>query len=128
VPGVVGARSVKWLNKIVLSNEESKSHWQQNDYKVLPNSLKNLKDADFSKYKAVQESPIQSAICKPVNNAVIEKEDEYIKIKGYAFSGGGKDIDSVIVSIDDGLTWQTADLNQFSRPLNRFQLLLFCLI
>jgi sulfite oxidase len=33
VPGVIGARSVKWLSKVVLSNEESKSHWQQNDYK-----------------------------------------------------------------------------------------------
>ncbi len=32
-PGVVAARSVKWLTKITLSNEESKSHWQQNDYK-----------------------------------------------------------------------------------------------
>ncbi len=119
VPGVVGARSVKWLNKIVISNEESKSHWQQNDYKILPNNIKNLKDADFSKLKAVQESPIQSAICKPANNAVVEKDDEYLKIKGYAFSGGGKDIDNVIISIDGGLTWQMADLNQFSRPSNR---------
>lgn len=33
VPGVVGARSVKWLNKVIVSNEESKSHWQKNDYK-----------------------------------------------------------------------------------------------
>ena len=33
VPGVVGARNVKWLNRIVLSPEESTSHWQQNDYK-----------------------------------------------------------------------------------------------
>lgn len=32
-PGIVGARNVKWLGKIVVSEEESKSHWQQNDYK-----------------------------------------------------------------------------------------------
>jgi len=34
VPGIVGARNVKWLNKIVLSQVESDSHWQQGDYKV----------------------------------------------------------------------------------------------
>ena len=33
VPGVVGARNVKWVNRIVLSDKESSSHWQQNDYK-----------------------------------------------------------------------------------------------
>lgn len=33
VPGVVGARQVKWLGRIVISKSESDSHWQQNDYK-----------------------------------------------------------------------------------------------
>lgn len=33
VPGVVGARNVKWLGRIQLSSSESNSHWQQNDYK-----------------------------------------------------------------------------------------------
>lgn len=35
VPGVVGARNVKWLGKIILSKEESHSHWQRRDYKGL---------------------------------------------------------------------------------------------
>ena len=29
VPGTVAARSAKWLNKIVVSNEESASQWQR---------------------------------------------------------------------------------------------------
>ena len=29
VPGVTGARSVKWLSRIIASKEESQSHWQQ---------------------------------------------------------------------------------------------------
>lgn len=33
IPGIVGARSVKWLEKIIVSDEESESHWQQHDYK-----------------------------------------------------------------------------------------------
>uniref|UniRef100_V9IET3 Sulfite oxidase n=1 Tax=Apis cerana TaxID=7461 RepID=V9IET3_APICE len=39
VPGVVGARNVKWLAKIIVSKKESQSQWQQNDYKVFsPNT------------------------------------------------------------------------------------------
>lgn len=33
IPGHVAARSVKWLQKVVVSDEESQSHWQQRDYK-----------------------------------------------------------------------------------------------
>ena len=29
VPGVTGARSVKWLHRVIASREESGSHWQQ---------------------------------------------------------------------------------------------------
>ena len=50
----------------------------------------------------------------------MEKSDEYLKIKGYAFSGGGKEIDSVLLSIDGGDTWLSCSINQFDRPLNQF--------
>jgi sulfite oxidase len=33
VPGVVGVRNVKWVDRIILSEEESDSHWQTHDYK-----------------------------------------------------------------------------------------------
>jgi sulfite oxidase len=33
VPGVVGARNVKWLSSITLDEDESDSHWQQKDYR-----------------------------------------------------------------------------------------------
>jgi hypothetical protein len=33
IPGHVAARSVKWLEKVIISDEESDSHWQQRDYK-----------------------------------------------------------------------------------------------
>ena len=32
-PGIVGARNVKWVGSITLSEEESYSHWQRKDYK-----------------------------------------------------------------------------------------------
>lgn len=35
-PGITGARSVKWLSRIIASSEESGSHWQQVVYSLLP--------------------------------------------------------------------------------------------
>lgn len=32
-PGIVGARQVKWLTRISLSDVESHSHWQRKDYR-----------------------------------------------------------------------------------------------
>lgn len=34
VPGHVAARSVKWVEKVIVSSDESDSHWQQHDYKA----------------------------------------------------------------------------------------------
>ena len=39
VPGVTGARSVKWLHRIIASREESGSHWQQAGRWLMPELL-----------------------------------------------------------------------------------------
>lgn len=109
VPGVVGARNVKWLGKIILSNEESSSHWQQNDYKSFSPSV-DWNNVDFSKAPAVQETPVLSVICEPSNNSEVEIYDDILKVKGYAYSGGGRKIIRVDVSIDKGKTWKVATL------------------
>lgn len=56
VPGVAGARSVKWVNKLIVASEESQSHWQQNDYKAFNNST-TWETADFSSLPAIQVDP-----------------------------------------------------------------------
>ncbi|OTF78756.1 hypothetical protein BLA29_014823, partial [Euroglyphus maynei] len=62
-PGIVGARNVKWLGRIVLSDHESTSHWQRNDYKSFPSDKNFATPEEFSRAYAIQEMPIQSAIC-----------------------------------------------------------------
>nr|CAH7716926.1 unnamed protein product [Callosobruchus chinensis] len=110
VPGVVGARNVKWLAKIVVSEHESTSHWQQNDYKGF-SPCTDWEDADFTKSPAIQELPVTSAICKPYDGDSVNVVDGKICIKGYAWSGGGQKIIRVDVSADGGKTWHVANFD-----------------
>ncbi|CAF4909292.1 unnamed protein product [Rotaria sp. Silwood1] len=132
VPGTVGARSVKWVNRIIVSDKESDSHWQKADYKILPSSIKEPKQIDYDRIPALQESNVQSAICYPASdddgNKVkilsIKPNDDDIKnkkltIKGYAFSGGGRQIHNVQISLDHGKTWFLTELEQLAQPYMR---------
>lgn len=111
VPGVVGARNVKWLGKISVSKQESQSQWQQGDYKGFSPST-TWDNVDFSKSPAIQEMPVISAICDPQNSDTVEVKNGKIEVKGYAWSGGGRKIIRVDVTNDEGKTWHTADLTE----------------
>nr|XP_061814154.1 sulfite oxidase-like [Nerophis lumbriciformis] len=109
VPGTVGARNVKWLSKITVSVEESGSHWQQNDYKGFSPTT-DWDTVDFKSAPAIQELPVQSAITVPAQGASVPRADEEVTVKGYAWSGGGREVVRVDVSLDGGKTWQVARL------------------
>ena len=114
VPGHIGARQVKWLTKIVTSEEEAPSVWQRNvQYKGFSPNVKNFKGVDPSKVLSCQEMPVQSAIVEP-NGAseTISMDDDDIELSGYAWSGGGRPIVRVDVSADNGKTWITAELGK----------------
>ncbi|XP_052824361.1 sulfite oxidase [Octopus bimaculoides] len=118
IPGVVGARQVKWLKKIILSSEESTSHWQRRDYKGF-NSSVDWHNVDFDSAESIQQFPVQSVISNPSQGSHINEDDEEIEIQGYAWSGGGRGIIRVDVSIDGGKTWQTASLQTAKQSLYR---------
>jgi sulfite oxidase len=111
VPGIVAARQVKWINKIILSHEESKSHWQKNDYKSFSPGV-DWNNVNFDHAPAIQEMPVQSAICDPPNNSNIDLDTDELKISGYAWSGGGRGIVRVDLSTDGGKSWQVAQLHR----------------
>ena len=109
VPGVVGARNVKWLTRIVASDEESHSHWQRRDYKGFSPSV-DWDTVDFTASPAIQEMPVTSAISEPADGATVSADDEEVTVRGYAWSGGGRGIARVDVSLDGGKTWHVAEL------------------
>ncbi|XP_058488500.1 sulfite oxidase, mitochondrial [Solea solea] len=118
VPGTVGARNVKWLGKIVVSGEESNSHWQQNDYKGFSPGT-DWDTVDFKSAPAVQELPIQSAITAPADGAMVDRSEEEVTVQGYAWSGGGREVVRVDVSVDLGKTWQVAQLRTSDKGQER---------
>jgi sulfite oxidase len=118
-PGVVGARNVKWLSRIVLSDEESHSHWQRKDYKSFSPNI-DWHNVDFESAPSIQELPVQSAICEPREGQLVKMdENRNIQMSGYAWSGGGRKVIRVDVSADEGINWVTAELQQEDSPLNR---------
>lgn len=107
VPGVVGARCVKWLGRVVLSEEESSSHWQRQDYRSFSPDV-DWDTVDFSKAPSIQEMPVISSIC----DHTVDEKKRTVSISGYAWSGDGKAIIRVDVSADGGRTWHSANLRE----------------
>lgn len=117
VPGTTGARSVKWLDRVVASADECQGHWQQKDYKAFSPGT-DWDNLDWSSAPAIQEMPVVSAICEPTQQQQLSKYEGEVTLKGYAWSGGGRDIVRVDVSSDGGKTWTPAALQKVphSRP------------
>ena len=104
VPGYIGARSVKWLQRIELRSEPWAGYFQHVVYRLL--------------------APEQSAApgvgmelgLVALNSDVLEPRDGdtvpagRVEVRGYAFAGGDRSIARVDVSINSGETWQQAEL------------------
>ncbi|KAF9666235.1 hypothetical protein SADUNF_Sadunf16G0208500 [Salix dunnii] len=111
VPGVIGARSVKWLDCINIIAEESQGFFMQKDYKMFSPSV-NWDNIDWSTSRPQMDFPVQSAICSLEDVTAIKPGK--VKVSGYAASGGGRGIDRVDVSVDGGKTWVEA--SRYQKP------------
>ena len=111
IPGVVGARNIKWLGHVHLANQESDSRWQKRDYKAFSPSV-DMDSLDWSTAPPMQGMPVQSAICWPADGESVSLADNATlrDVRGYAYSGAGAQVVRVDVSADKGKTWHTACL------------------
>ncbi|KAG0356888.1 hypothetical protein BGZ54_000565 [Gamsiella multidivaricata] len=99
VPGYIGARSVKFLQKIVVQPQESNSFFQIDASNV---------DSAWDSAPSLGEMNVQCVICTPMDKEVI-LSSKPITVKGYAISGGGRAIYRVELSVDGGATWEPVD-------------------
>lgn len=117
VPGVCGARSLKWLDTIRISTDESANHYQQRDYKILPPHVTDSQKAAewWGKVPALMDMPVNSVVAAPCTPGE-EQEEVAVKggvleVRGYAVPAGmDGPIVSVDVSLDDGNNQMTAQL------------------
>ncbi|KAH6823777.1 sulfite oxidase [Perilla frutescens var. hirtella] len=109
VPGVIGARSVKWLDSINIIVEECQGFFMQRDYEMFPPSV-DWNNISWPTRRPQMDFPVQSAICS-LDDVNLVKPGK-ITVKGYAASGGGRGIERVDISIDGGKTWVEASKSQ----------------
>jgi len=115
IPGYVGARSVKWLDRIVATRSEVPgTHQTGIAYKQLGPNQKLLSEVPKEHIHAlppIDTVPIMSAITTPEPGAAVSPGDT-LMITGYAYSGAGCAVIRVDVSVDGGKTWSQAELTR----------------
>ena len=104
VPGYIGARSVKWLGKIVVSDRPSPNHYVATAYKI----VKKTDAIDWAESGPIYRYPINAAICRPDKRGSVQPG--IIEVSGYALPTGrpGSKISKVLISSDQGKNWTEA--------------------
>jgi sulfite oxidase len=99
--GCVGARSVKWLGRIVVAEKRSENVFAAREYREA---------------EPILDHPLNSAICRPRPGEIV-KEGK-LAVRGYAVPPGvpGAAIAGVEVSPDGGATWVAARLTEKEAP------------
>ncbi len=106
VPGYIGARSVKWLGKIVVSDRPSPNHYVATAYKI----VKKTTPLDWSESGPIYRFPINAAICTPKPHTQLAAGE--VELTGYALPSGrsGSSIKDVLISADEGRTWTRGEM------------------
>eukprot|EP01024_Parvocaulis_polyphysoides_P073498 TRINITY_DN945_c0_g1_i8.p2 TRINITY_DN945_c0_g1~~TRINITY_DN945_c0_g1_i8.p2 ORF type:complete len:504 (+),score=79.57 TRINITY_DN945_c0_g1_i8:141-1652(+) len=121
IPGWIGGRMIKWLSYISVTNHESTNYYHYYDNKILPPFV----DAERAEKEGWWFKPefilydlnINSTISRPAHDELVYLEqNETYHMQGYAYSGGGRKINRVEVSLDDGKTWKLCDLKITEKP------------
>jgi sulfite oxidase len=112
VPGFIGARSVKWVNQITVSNEPSQNYFQRIAYRLFSPQV-NADNVNWDDGLMLSEMNVTSVICSPEENQRLTSGP--ITVCGYAATGGNRHIARVEISYDDGKTWTQAELDNTNR-------------
>lgn len=107
VPGWYGMCSIKWLTRIVVTDEPFNGYYQSIEYSYFREKM------GIPTLTAATEIEVKSQIARPTFREVVPKSSNY-RIHGAAWSGEGQVV-RVEVSADAGETWADATLNGESR-------------
>lgn len=112
VPGYIGARSVKWLGKIIVSDRPSTNHYVASAYKLVTAGT----DDQWSAAPPIGLFPINAVACSPAPGSRIPPGK--IDVRGYAVAAGEPHLTlaKVELSTDAGKTWSKARFTSPAKP------------
>ena len=104
VPGYIGARSVKWLERIEVRSTPWEGYFQHVAYRLLPPDGKPGPGAGMS----LGLVALNSDVLSPAPGETVAAGP--VEVRGYAFAGGERHVARVDVSVDAGTIWSQAEL------------------
>lgn len=112
VPGYIGARSVKWLGKIIVSDRPSTNHYVATAYKLVTEGTPD----EWASSAPLENFVINSVTCRPRAGSKVALGQ--LEVRGYALATGvpGQTIAKVELSTDGGVSWTTARFTSQARP------------
>ncbi|KAK3030292.1 hypothetical protein RJ639_038385 [Escallonia herrerae] len=124
IPGFIGGRMVKWLKRIVVTTKESESYYHFRDNRVLPShvdpELANAEAWWYNPEYIINELNINSVITTPCHEEILPinswTTQRPYTMRGYAYSGGGKKVTRVEVTMDGGETWHVCTVDHTEKP------------
>jgi DMSO/TMAO reductase YedYZ molybdopterin-dependent catalytic subunit len=102
VPGWYGVASIKWLQRLVVTDRPFNGYFQSFDYSYF-NSATGL-----SKFVPITELQVKAQISRPTTREIIKADSDF-RIHGAAWTGESE-ISKVEVSTDAGKSWAEAKL------------------
>ncbi|GEM12114.1 sulfite oxidase [Rhodotorula toruloides] len=116
VPGFVGGRCVKWLRRIWITERENSSHYHIWDNRVVPAFVRSADKDDPVAHTMFHhpdtkcnEQNLNSVIVRPQHGETVSFGSVAVRrsyrIQGYAYDGGGLEVQRVEVSLDGGDEW-----------------------
>ncbi|HEY3011294.1 MAG TPA: sulfite oxidase [Gemmatimonadales bacterium] len=109
VPGWIGARSVKWLGRIRLSEEPSPNYFQSKSYRI-QREVDPRDSRDVSAGIALSGVPLNAVILDPSQNQAVPAG--VVPIRGWAMGSEGRAVIAVEVSASPGQDWIRARISR----------------
>jgi sulfite oxidase len=104
VPGYIGARSVKWLERIEVRSTPWPGYFQHVAYRLLPEDATPGPGAGMP----LGLIALNADVLSPADGDTVAAGP--VEIRGYAFAGGERHVARVDISIDGGANWSQAEL------------------
>jgi sulfite oxidase len=104
VPGYIGARSVKWLERIEVRAQPSEGYFQHVAYRLLPEDGTPGPGAGMP----LGLVALNADVLSPADGETVAAGP--LEVRGYAFAGGERHVARVEVSLDGSAHWSAAEL------------------